>query len=76
MATTLLRETLELDALTVYLDPDSVTIATVGEDGKDGDSMTFRPTTRQEANRLSIGLKKAARRLENVGHNLPDEPAR
>lgn len=35
--------------------------------------LAYTPRTRQEANRMSIALKKACRRLQAIGSNLPEE---
>lgn len=58
------------DRVQIDLNHDSVWIGGSENTEFDGDPAFFTPKTRDEANRMSIALKLAAKRLEDIGKGI------
>lgn len=70
----LLTETIHVGPYLVELDESSVEISKDDESDEDFvDAVKMAPTTRREANQLSMALRKASKRMEEIAHTLPAE---
>lgn len=78
MSDALLKETIEVGPIHFELDETGVTITDSAEleDGAAEDDAPFvelNPQTRRDANQLSMALRKASKRLEEIARTLPAE---
>lgn len=79
MSDELLKESIEVGPYLFELDEEGVTITDRGTDddaaGADEDepAVDLTPQTRRDANQLSMALRKASKRLEEIARNLPAE---
>lgn len=79
--TEFLKESIEVGPYTFELDETGVSIAdhsdeeSTGEPPSDEDVpfVDLHPATRRDANQLSMALRKASRRLEEIARTLPAE---
>lgn len=75
----LLNETITVGLYTFELDEEGVSIADHSdEEGRqvaeeDASFVDLAPRNRRDANQLSMALRKASRRLEEIAHTLPAE---
>lgn len=64
-------QTLESQCFRVHLGPNTVQVDAVGPGSPLAASVLLIPETRAEANKLSMMLRKASRRIEEIGKGLP-----
>jgi len=75
----LLKETIEVGLYRIELDEEGVTIYDHADDegnelpaGEDAVFVDMTPKTRREGNQLSMALRKASKRLEELARGLPE----
>lgn len=76
----LLKESIEVGLYRFELDEQGVTVYDHADDdgkeipaGEDAPFVDMIPKTRRDANQLSMALRKASKRLEEIARNLPAE---